>query len=219
MDWPRVPLPSDAKTLHASADLGAALASLLDTETPVAGVSKGKLRSGLRVLGLPHKKNGKPLNDDDLSLSAGWGHVQTSRTGSTLVMPGVGLAEERDYTGAECASLSEEAKALGIGDKSIFDLLGNRTFDIHLNADAIWTNVPSMVWDYTLGGYPVIKKWLSYREKAILGRALKADEVAYVSEMVRRIAAILLLSTALDANYTASKADAVEWKDGRPVVL
>jgi hypothetical protein len=219
MDWPRVPLPSDAKTLHASADLGAALASLLDTETPVAGVSKGKLRSGLRVLGLPHKKNGKPLNDDDLSLSAGWGHVQTSRTGSTLVMPGVGLAEERDYTGAECASLSEEAKALGIEDKSIFDLLGNRTFDIHLNADAIWTNVPSMVWDYTLGGYPVIKKWLSYREKAILGRALKADEVAYVSEMVRRIAAILLLSTALDANYTASKADAVEWKDGRPVVL
>ena len=35
--------------------------------------------------------------------------------------------------------------------------------------------------------------------------------------MVRRIAAILLLSSALDANYAASKADAVEWKDSRPV--
>ena len=34
--------------------------------------------------------------------------------------------------------------------------------------------------------------------------------------MVRRIAAILLLGPALDANYAASKADAVPWKDGRP---
>lgn len=69
-----------------------------------------------------------------------------------------------------------------------------------------------------LGGYQVIKKWLSYREQAILGRALKPEEVAYLSEMVRRIAAILLLSPALDANYEAAKANAVEWKDGRPVV-
>jgi hypothetical protein len=64
----------------------------------------------------------------------------------------------------------------------------------------------------------VIKKWLSYREKEILDRALKVDEVAYVAEMIRRIAAILLLSPALDANYEAVKASAVEWKEGRPVV-
>jgi len=133
-------------------------------------------------------------------------------------MPGTGLAEERDYTAVERAAFSQEAKALGVNDEDIFDLLGHRTFDIHLNAETMWTNVPSKIWDYTLGGYLVIKKWLSYRETAILGRALKPDEVAYVSEMVRRIAAILLLSGALDANYAASKADAVEWKDGRPVV-
>ena len=72
----------------------------------------------------------------------------------------------------------------------------NRTLDIHLNRDAMWTNVPTNVWAYTLGGYQVIKKWLSYREKEILGRALKPEEVAYVSEVIRRIAAILLLSPA-----------------------
>lgn len=218
MDWPRVPVPGDAKRLQASADLGATMASLLDAERPVSGVSQGKLRPGLRVTGLPHKKNGEPLNDEDLSVSAGWGHVQTSRTGSTLVMPGTGDAKERNYTTAEHAALSEEAKALGVNEESIFDLLGYRTFDICLNADVMWTNVPSNVWDYTLGGYPVIKKWLSYREAAILGRTLKPDEVAYVSEMVRRIATILLLGPMLDANYSASKADAVEWKDGRPAV-
>jgi hypothetical protein len=46
---------------------------------------------------------------------------------------------------------------------------------------------------------------------------LKPDEVAYVSEMVGRIAAILLIGPALDANYAAAKAEAVPWKDGRPV--
>jgi hypothetical protein len=77
--------------------------------------------------------------------------------------------------------------------------------------------VPERVWDYTLGGYQVIKKWLSYREHGVLGRALKPDEAAYVSVMVRRIAAILLMGPTLDANYAASKAAAVEWRDGAPV--
>jgi hypothetical protein len=87
-----------------------------------------------------------------------------------------------------------------------------------MNADAMWTNVPANVWAYTLGGYQVIKKWLSYREKDVLGRALKPEEVAYVSETIRRIAAILLHSPALDANYETAKASAVEWKDGKPAL-
>ena len=45
---------------------------------------------------------------------------------------------------------------------------------------------------------------------------MKPDEAAYVSEMVRRIAAILLMGPALDKRYAESKAAAVEWKDGAP---
>ena len=90
--------------------------------------------------------------------------------------------------------------------------------NVHLSADVWWSNVPEKVWSYTLGGYQVVKKWLSYRERSVLGRDLTADEVAYVSEMVRRIVAILLMGPALDANYAACKASAIPWKDGRPVV-
>ena len=57
------------------------------------------------------------------------------------------------------------------------------------------------MWSYTIGGYQVIKKWLSYRERPLLGRDLTPDEARYVTEMARRIAAILLLEPALDANY------------------
>jgi len=56
-----------------------------------------------------------------------------------------------------------------------------------------------------------MKKWLSYRERALLGRDLKPDEARYVTEMTRRIAAILLLEPALDANYERVKADTYAW--------
>ena len=59
------------------------------------------------------------------------------------------------------------------------------------------------MWAYTLGGYPVIKKWLSYREKELLGRALTVDEVRHVMHVARRVAALLLLEPALDASYAA----------------
>jgi len=57
------------------------------------------------------------------------------------------------------------------------------------------------VWTYTIGGYQVIKKWLSYREKPLLGRGLTPDEVRYVTEMARRLSALIALQTSLDANY------------------
>ena len=81
--------------------------------------------------------------------------------------------------------------------------------DIWLNDRAFWRNIPRPVWEYTIGGYQVIKKWLSYREKAILGRALTPEEARYVTEMVRRIAALVAMQPALDANYQAVRADTV----------
>jgi len=53
-----------------------------------------------------------------------------------------------------------------------------------------------------LGGYQVIKKWLSYREHGVLHRALTVDEAREVTGMARRIAAMLLLEPALDANFS-----------------
>lgn len=81
--------------------------------------------------------------------------------------------------------------------------------DIWLNDRVFWRNVPRPVWEYTIGGYQVIKKWLSYREKAILGRALTPEEARYVTEMVRRIAALIAMQPELDASYQAIRADTV----------
>lgn len=64
-----------------------------------------------------------------------------------------------------------------------------------------WRNIPERVWDYTIGGYQVTKKWLSYREKPLLGRSLTIDEVRYVTEMARRITALVSMREELDGNY------------------
>ena len=52
-------------------------------------------------------------------------------------------------------------------------------------------SVPAAVWSYKLGGYHVLKKWLSYREHGVLGRTLKLDEVQHLTDTARRIVAIL----------------------------
>ena len=95
-------------------------------------------------------------------------------------MPGQGRAVERAFTGSERAALGAS-----------LDALGETTFDIHLNENAYWRNVTANVWNYRLGGYRVLKKWLSYRERKVLGRALKVEEMGYFSEVARRIGAIL----------------------------
>ena len=76
-------------------------------------------------------------------------------------MPGQGRAVERAYTPKELAALGDTLPALG-----------ETAFNIHLNARSFWRNVPAAVWSYKLGGYQVLKKWLSYRERTILGRPL-----------------------------------------------
>ena len=55
--------------------------------------------------------------------------------------------------------------------------LAETTLDIYLNDNAFWRNVPAAVWTYKLGGYQVLKKWLSYRERRVLGRVLTPQEV------------------------------------------
>lgn len=75
--------------------------------------------------------------------------------------------------------------------------------DVYLNDVAFWKTVPSSVWEYRIGGYQVIKKWLSYREGKILGRPLTSAEVKEVSGIIRRITALIVMQSSLDANYRA----------------
>ena len=193
MDWPRIPLPgwptpgsagilpaSDAaEALAQSATRGRELAALLDPDTPVPGVTTGTLRPAIAVIAVPATVDGRNMTGNDFALTAGWGHYGTG----DAVMPGQGRVVEREYTADERAAL--------VGATGRSPLHGNTTFDVYLNGNAYWRNVPAAVWRYKLGGYQVLKKWLSYRERGVLGRALMPEEVLYFAEVARRIRGVL----------------------------
>lgn len=196
-DWPRVPLPALRSDLLTSADLGRLVTALLDPETPVDGITAGKVRPELRVIGSATRVGGGQLSGADFAVNARWG---ISGKGG-ITMPGKGRLTERSFTPEEADALGEAGVAL----------LGPDTLDVFLNDTAFWRNVPRKVWEYTLGGYQVLKKWLSYREQALLGRPLTVDEVGYITQVVRRITALVLLGPELDANYRRVKAATYSW--------
>jgi len=74
-----------------------------------------------------------------------------------------------------------------------------------INEVANWRNIPTKVWGYYIGGYQVIKKWLSYREQPLLGWSLTIEEAREVTGMAWRIAAIVLMESTLNSNYQAVK--------------
>jgi hypothetical protein len=189
-DWPRIPLPNNADLLRASAALGARVAALLDPDTPVPGVTAGTLDPAIMTIAVPSKRGGGAMAEADRMVTAGWGHA--GKGGA--VMPGRGRAEPRDYAPDEAVTEAQAA------------CLGPRTMDVYLNQDAFWRNIPDTVWSFTIGGYQVLKKYLSYREQPLLGRALTATEVRYVRDVARRLAALRMMAPELDANYRACAA-------------
>ena len=73
--------------------------------------------------------------------------------------------------------------------------------DVYLNPQIYWANVPEAAWDFTIGGFQVLKKWLSYRESTILSRPLTMDELREFSDTARRLTAIVQMQPRLDDSY------------------
>ena len=74
-------------------------------------------------------------------------------------------------------------------DEAGFIRVAYRPFDYRW---LYWRNIPVAVWNYKLGGYQVLKKWLSYRERDVLGRSLRPEEVQYFTHTARRIMNLIL---------------------------
>ena len=197
-DWPRLPLPADRAALLASAALGRRVAALLDPETPVSGVTTGPVEARLRrvaALTAVGEPGGALDPATDLGVTAGWGHFGQGGA----VMPGRGKAVP--FNDLDGGGLDHDLDGTPLRT-------GPDYYRVFLNARACCDFVPRAVWEYTLGGYPVLKKWLSYREEAVLGRALRPEEAREFTGIARRIEALLRLGAELNAAYRAAAGQA-----------
>ena len=198
MEWPRIWLPgwpdgeaeSSGATLAESAARGRQLAALLDPETSIPGVTRTPLRSEIAAISVPCTVGERNMIGEDFAVTAGWGHYGSG----SAVMPGQGRTLERAYTPDEREAMSE-----------VLPALGDTTFDVYLNGEAFWRNIPAAVWSYKLGGYQVLKKWLSYRELEVLERGLQAEEIQHFTDTARRIGTILRLTRISDPREVMQK--------------
>ena len=86
-EGPRIPLPGwpdgddagAAEALAKSAARGRKLAQLLDSDTPVPGITEGALRPEAAAIAVPATTDGRNMAGDDFALTAGWGHFGCRR--------------------------------------------------------------------------------------------------------------------------------------------
>ncbi len=120
-------------------------------------------------------------NANNLALSESWGY----KDGAGKTYPG---------------AAKPEAMTLPPEYAPFADSLG-APLAVRLNAESRWECVPARVWKYRIGGFQPPKKWLSYRAEKVLHRPLRPEEAKTFTEIIRRIAALILLEKELNGNY------------------
>ena len=173
-DWAHVPIPKDRALFEQLAAMGNRIGALLDPLRNVDLILSEILQGEQNTLAVLRRRGGGSVRQAELVV----GYSFFGNAGGGWRMP------------ASDADLSDSGATV------------EPAGDLYINDEIYFQNVPLAVWTYELGGYPVLKKWLAYRDN---GRrpntALSIRESEHVQSMVRRIAALLALHAQLDSLY------------------
>jgi hypothetical protein len=185
-DWAHLPMPKDIRLFDRLVAAGEQVTRLLDADRDAGNVIKAVVGADrARALGPLKRADAKQVRPDDLKITVTyWGG-------------GKGRWKPRAF-------MAEELPAIEFGDA-----WGERTGDLFVNDHAYFANVPEQVWNYQLGGYPVLKKWLGYRQADRRdGKPLTDDECRWFRQIIQRTAALLALGPSLNALYQDAAANA-----------
>jgi hypothetical protein len=185
-DWAHVPIPKDKNLFDRLVSAGEQVTRLLDVDRDAADVIKAIIGTDLaRALGPLKRTDAKQVRPDDLKITVTyWGG-------------GKGRWTPRAF------GVDEQLPA------EFGDAWGRRTGDLFVNDHTYFENVPEEVWNYQLGGYPVLKKWLGYRQADRRdGKPLTDDERKWFRQVIQRVAALLALGPSLNVLYQDTVADA-----------
>ncbi len=173
-DWAHLPIPRQRASLERAAETGGIVALLLNPSITPTKQLRAVLGDAAKHLAVPSKVGGGMVGQKDLTV-------------------------EYSFLGAAAGGWRARAP---LGDEPMREQWGRVTGDLFLNDSVCLRHVPEKVWRYELGGYPVIKKWLGYRDKGRRPRVpLSMREVSHLRSIVQRISAILCLHPALDEIY------------------
>jgi hypothetical protein len=180
-DWAHLPIPKDRQVFARLVEIGEKVAVLLDPAAKADAEVQRVLGAAARSIGVLAKVGSSKVSQEDL-------RVRVSYYGAAK-----GKWQEREYREGESANPG----------------WGPTTGDLFINDRAFFSNVPSAIWRYELGGYPVLKKLMGYRQASRRdGKPLTLSEARHFRSMIQRLAAALVLREDLGKLYEAASADA-----------
>jgi hypothetical protein len=173
-DWAHVPIPRDRELFEELARVGDLIAVLLNPLTEPRAAIRASLSDYAPRLAVLASAEGGAVRGSDLVVTIP--HFGAARGGW----------RQRQYEEAETPPAD----------------LGQTTGDLYINDRIFFRNVPEEVWRYELGGYPVLKKWLGYRDaRRRDNRPLSLPEKDHFRGMVQRVAAVIALRSHLNELY------------------
>lgn len=178
-DWAHLPIAKDKEIFDRLVDAGEQVTRLLNADRDAREIVEALLsHESASKVGVLQRQDGQQIAPDDLTVTVTyWGG-------------GKGRWKPRAF-------LEEEKPAVEYAAN-----WGDRTGDLFINDTTFFSNVPEAVWKYQLGGYPVLKKWLGYRQADRReGKPLTDDERRWFRSTIQRIAALLALSPQLNSLY------------------
>jgi hypothetical protein len=180
-DWAHVPIPGAKPLFDEAVELGDRLAVLLNPVSDATKVIAATLGKGVKHLAIVDQSGGKAVVEADLVVKYSY------------------------YGAAQGSWRPREA----LPAEPWFPAWGTRSGDLYLNDTVFLRHVPELVWRHELGGYPVLKKWLGYRDAYRRdGAPLTLAELDHHRHMVHRLAALLVLREQLDVIYERASAKA-----------
>ncbi len=82
-----------------------------------------------------------------------------------------------------------------------------------------WENVPKAVWEYSVGGFQVLLKWLSYRHVRQTREPLPASDIDTVTQICRRIHALVALEEKCDRVYDSAATNTLQVEEPEDLSL
>src|ERR1700730_6139203 len=181
-DWARVPLPRNLLQFESIVEAGDLIAQLLDPTTSAETAVRTILGPEAISLGRVEQLQGGQIRESDLVISY-------------------------SYYGAAKGRWEPRAFA---ADEIAHSEWGENSGDLFFNDRICVRNVPERVWKYEIGGYPVLKKWLGYRdERRRPNTTLSLAEIEPFRSMIQRIASLLVLQSQLNRLYEMCLVDCI----------
>ncbi len=180
-DWAHIPIPKDQKLFRELAETGDDVATLLNPFADATEVIQKWVPNATTLAVLTRKAGSGPIRSRDLEITI-------------------------SYFGGAKGGWHPRGSEHGETTEAVAE---GRTGDIDINDSICFSNVPEPVWLYELGGYPVLKKWLAYKDtKRRPGQPLTLEEKDSFRGIVQRISGLSAMQSRLGALYGRAASNA-----------